>query len=86
MTKKSWIALGIFCAVATAMMMPSSADAGRRAPVALNAADADFIALREAALRGDMGEAGRISPVRLSSAVLYRILPAVSTAGIGTRG
>ena len=88
MTKKSWIALGIFCAVATAVMMPSSADAGRRAPVALNAADADFIALREAALRGDMGEAGRIS-ARLSDYPLqsyieyYRLYPRLASAPEG---
>ena len=80
MTKRSWLALGIFCAVATASMVPASADAARRAPVALNAADADFIALREAALRGDMGEAGRIS-ARLSDYPLqsyieyYRLYP-----------
>ena len=88
MTKRSWLALGIFCAVATAMMMPSSADAGRRAPVALNAADADFIALREAALRGDMGEAGRIS-ARLSDYPLqsyieyYRLYPRLASAPEG---
>ena len=88
MTKKSWIALGIFCAVATAMMLPSSADAGRRAPVALNAADADFIALREAALRGDMGEAGRIS-ARLSDYPVqsyieyYRLYPRLASAPEG---
>jgi soluble lytic murein transglycosylase len=88
MTKRSWIALGIFCAVATTMMMPSSADAGRRAPVALNAADADFIALREAALRGDMGEAGRIS-ARLSDYPLqsyieyYRLYPRLASAPEG---
>ena len=88
MTKRSWLALGIFCAVATAMMIPSSADAGRRAPVALNAADADFIALREAALRGDMGEAGRIS-ARLSDYPLqsyieyYRLYPRLASAPEG---
>lgn len=88
MTNKSWIALGIFCAVATAVMTPSSADAGRRAPVALNAADADFIALREAALRGDMGDAGRIS-ARLSDYPLqsyieyYRLYPRLASAPEG---
>jgi soluble lytic murein transglycosylase len=88
MTTRSWIALGIFCAVATTMMMPSSANAGRRAPVALNAADADFIALREAALRGDMGEAGRIS-ARLSDYPVqsyieyYRLYPRLASAPEG---
>ncbi len=87
MTTRSWIALGIFCAVATTMM-PSSANAGRRAPVALNAADADFIALREAALRGDMGEAGRIS-ARLSDYPVqsyieyYRLYPRLASAPEG---
>ena len=88
MTKKSWIALGIFCAVTTAAMAPSSAYAGRRAPVALNAADADFIALREAALRGDVGEAGRIS-ARLSDYPVqsyieyYRLYPRLASAPEG---
>ncbi len=88
MTKRSWLALGIFCAVATASMVPSSAVAGRRAPIALNAADADFIALREAALRGDMGEAGRIS-TRLSDYPLqsyieyYRLYPRLASAPEG---
>ena len=88
MTKRSWLALGIFCAVATASMLPVSADAGRRAPVALNAADADFIALREAAMRGDMGEAGRIS-ARLSDYPVqsyieyYRLYPRLASAPEG---
>jgi soluble lytic murein transglycosylase len=88
MTKRSWIALGILCALATATMMPSSADAARRAPVVLNAADADFVALREAALRGDMGEAGRIS-ARLSDYPLqsyieyYRLYPRLASAPEG---
>jgi len=88
MTKRSWLALGIFCAVATASMLPVSADAARRAPVALNAADADFIALREAAMRGDMGEAGRIS-ARLSDYPLqsyieyYRLYPRLASAPEG---
>lgn len=88
MTKRSWLALGIFCAVATASMLPVSADAARRAPVALNAADADFIALREAAMRGDMGEAGRIS-ARLSDYPVqsyieyYRLYPRLASAPEG---
>jgi len=88
MTKRSWIALGILCALATATMMPSTADAARRAPVVLNAADADFVALREAALRGDMGEAGRIS-ARLSDYPLqsyieyYRLYPRLASAPEG---
>ena len=65
MTKKSWIALGIFCAAAMTALVPLSAQAARRMPVALNAADADFVALREASLRGDMGEAGRIDIIDL---------------------
>lgn len=88
MTKRSLIALGIFCAVATTTMVPSSVDAARRAPVALNAADADFVALREASLRGDMGEAGRIS-ARLSDYPLqsyieyYRLYPRLASAPEG---
>ena len=88
MTKRSWLAWGIFCAVATASMVPSFADAARRAPIALNAADADFIALREAALRGDTGEAGRIS-ARLSDYPVqsyieyYRLYPRLASAPEG---
>jgi soluble lytic murein transglycosylase len=88
MTKRSWLALGIFCAVATTSMLPVSADAARRAPVALNAADADFIALREAAMRGDMGEAGRIA-ARLSDYPVqsyieyYRLYPRLASAPEG---
>lgn len=88
MTKRSLIALGIFFAVAATTMVPSSVDAARRAPVALNAADADFVALREASLRGDMGEAGRIS-ARLSDYPLqsyieyYRLYPRLASAPEG---
>jgi soluble lytic murein transglycosylase len=88
MTKRSWTALGIFCVVITAAIAPSPADAARRLPVALNAADADFVALREASLRGDMGEAGRIS-ARLSDYPLqsyveyYRLYPRLVSAPEG---
>ena len=88
MTKRSWIALGIFCAAATTALAPWSAQAARRAPVALNAADADFIALREASLRGDMGEAGRIA-ARLSDYPLqsyieyYKLYPRLASAPEG---
>ncbi len=88
MTKRSWTALGIFCVVITAAIVPSPADAARRLSVALNAADADFVALREASLRGDMGEAGRIS-ARLSDYPLqsyveyYRLYPRLVSAPEG---
>ncbi len=88
MTKRSWIALGIFCAAAMTALAPWSAQAARRAPVALNAADADFIALREASLRGDMGEAGRIA-ARLSDYPLqsyieyYKLYPRLASAPEG---
>ena len=88
MSKKSWIALGIFCAAAMSALTPLSAQAARRLPVALNAADADFIALREASLRGDMGEAGRIA-ARLSDYPLqsyidyYKLYPRLASAPEG---
>ncbi len=89
MTTKRWIALSILCAASVAVTIaPLSANAGRRAPVALNAADADFIALREAALRGDTGEAGRIAarlgdyPVP-SYIEYYKLYPRLASAPEG---
>lgn len=63
MTTKRWIVLSIFCtATVVAMALaPLPAEATRRAPAAFDAADKDFIALREAALRGGAGDVGRLA-------------------------
>lgn len=88
MTTRRWIALLIFFAVSTIILLPPHAAAGRRAPVALNGPDADFIALREAALRGDTGEAARIA-ARLGDYPIpsyieyYKLYPRLSSAPEG---
>lgn len=89
MTTKRWIALSIFCAALVAVTVaPLPANAARRAPIVLNTADADFVALREAALRGDVGEAGRIA-ARLGDYPLqsyidyYRLYPRLASAPEG---
>lgn len=89
MTTKRWIALSIFCAASCAVSLaPSSVNAAKRAPIVPNAADADFIALREAALRGDAGEAGRIAarlgdyPVQ-SYIEYYKLYPRLASAPEG---
>lgn len=89
MTTKRWIALSIVCVASVAVTLaPLSANAAKRVPIALNAADADFIALREAALRGDMGEAGRIAarlgdyPVQ-SYIEYYKLYPRLASAPEG---
>jgi soluble lytic murein transglycosylase len=88
MTIRRWIALSIFFAVTTMILLPPHAAAGRRAPVALNGPDAEFIALREAALRGDTGEAARIA-ARLGDYPIpsyieyYRLYPRLASAPEG---
>ncbi len=89
MTTKRWIALSLFCAASLAVTFaPLSANAAKRVPIVLNAADADFIALREAALRGDTGEAGRIAarlgdyPVQ-SYIEYYKLYPRLASAPEG---
>lgn len=70
------------------ILLPPHAAAGRRAPVALNGPDAEFIALREAALRGDTGEAARIA-ARLGDYPIpsyieyYRLYPRLASAPEG---
>lgn len=63
MTTSHWIALSIFCtsAAVVAALTPLTADAARRVPAQLNPADADFIALRAAALQGNNSEASLIA-------------------------
>ena len=75
--------------VAAALMpsSPVSATSGQRAPSTASA-DADFVALRQAGLRGDTGEAGRLS-ARLTDYPIpsyvdyYRLYPRLSAATEG---
>ncbi len=77
-------------AAATALLpaLPVSAAANKRAAQQASSPDADFIALREAGLRGDTGEAGRLS-VRLieypipSYVDYYRLYPRLAAAPEG---
>ncbi len=84
----STLAGALLCVLATAAWMPQAAQAARRAPVVASSADLDFIALREASLRGDTGEAGRLSarladyPVP-SYVEYYRLYPRLASAPEG---
>jgi soluble lytic murein transglycosylase len=63
---KWWIGVMV-CVAFGASMSSSAVSAGNRHAVVIgNSADADFVALREAALRGETGESNRLSS-RLSS-------------------
>ena len=59
--RSGMLAGALLCALLAVSWLPSSAQAARRVSVAASPADLDFIALREASLRGDMGESGRLS-------------------------
>ncbi len=82
----------LFSAASSALLLPSAALASpaatRHALLTASPADADFVALREAALRGDTGEAGRIS-ARLTSYPIqsyveyYRLYPRLGAAPEG---
>ena len=89
--KASVLAGALLCALAAATSLPQSAQAAqstRRAPVVASSADLDFIALRDASLRGDTGEAGRLSarlgdyPVQ-SYVEYYRLYPRLVSAPEG---
>ncbi len=81
---------GLMLSVAAAVLaLPLAALATtRHAVLTASAADADFVALREAALRGDTGEAGRIA-ARLTSYPIpsyvdyYRLYPRLVAAPEG---
>ncbi len=90
MTHRSlWLA-GLFsCLAATALVLPlSAAAAPQRTQQGMSVADADFVALREAALRGDIAEAGRLSarltdyPIQ-SYVEYYRLYPRLASAPEG---
>jgi len=90
MLKMTWIASFLLGASLTlnAVAAPGSAQKGAATPIPLfvmNNADEDFIALRQAALRGDMSESGRLAarlaeyPVP-SYVEYYRLLPRLIAA------
>ena len=81
----------LLCALLAATVLPPSVQAAqphRRAPVVASSADLDFIALREASLRGDTGEAGRLSARLIDYPVpsyveSYRLYPRLPSAPEG---
>ena len=80
--------LCVLFAAAALAPVAQAAPGPRRAPAAASSADLDFIALREASLRGDTGEAGRLSarltdyPVA-SYVEYYRLYPRLASAPEG---
>ncbi len=87
-TKASVLAGALLCVLAAAACLPQAAQAARRAPVVASSADLDFIALREASLRGDTGEAGRLSARLVDYPVpsyveYYRLYPRLASAPEG---
>ncbi len=87
MTSKRWMAVLLLGASALFTLLPASV-AARRAPVAASTADADFLALREASMRGDLGETSRLS-ARLADYPIpsyveyYRLMPRLVSAPEG---
>lgn len=85
-----WLAGLAFCAAATALLPAQSVEAAasKRSTLAASPADADFVALREASLRGDIAEAGRLA-ARLADYPIpsyvdyYRLYPRLVSAPEG---
>lgn len=78
----------LLCALAVVASLPLSAQAARRAPIVASAADLDFIALRDASLRGDTSDAGRLSARLVNYPVpsyvdYYRLYPRLASAPEG---
>ncbi len=85
-----WLAGLLVCAGTVAMMPPSpvSAAQNKRAVQPSVSADVDFVALREAGLRGDTGEAGRLSARLIDYPIpsyvdYYRLYPRLAAAPEG---
>jgi soluble lytic murein transglycosylase len=85
-----WLA-GLAVCVGAAAMLPlqsAMANGARRATLATSPADADFVALREASLRGDIAESGRLA-ARLANYPIpsyvdyYRLYPRLVSAPAG---
>ncbi len=85
-----WFAVLAFCAATAALLPahPAQANAAKRASLVASPADADFIALREASLRGDIAESGRLA-ARLADYPIasyveyYRLYPRLVSAPAG---
>ncbi len=85
-----WLAGLAVCVGAAAMLplQPAMANGARRATLAASPADADFVALREASLRGDIAESGRLA-ARLANYPIpsyvdyYRLYPRLVSAPAG---
>ncbi len=84
-----WCLVGALAvAGAAALMPPSLVSATSSQRVSTAAADADFVALRQASLRGDTGESGRLSARLVDYAIpsyvdYYRLYPRLSSAPEG---
>lgn len=85
-----WLA-GLAVCVGAAALLPlqsAMANGARRATLAASPADADFVALREASLRGDIAESGRLA-ARLANYPIpsyvdyYRLYPRLVSAPAG---
>ncbi len=89
--RPSWWLAGLLVCAGTAVMMPPSpvsAAQNKRAAQPSVSADADFVALREAGLRGDTGEAGRLSARLIDYPIpsyvdYYRLYPRLAAAPEG---
>ncbi len=87
MNKTNWIASLLFSVVAVIVALPEPALAAKAAHFA-NGADADFLSLREASLRGEIAESGRLAarltdyPVA-SYVEYYRLYPRLISAPEG---
>ncbi|MEK0435037.1 MAG: hypothetical protein RL369_1086, partial [Pseudomonadota bacterium] len=83
-----WLGAILYTAISLAWLASPASAASRHAIMVGNAADADFLALREAALRGETGEANRIAS-RLGSYPIqsyvdyYRLYPRLVSAPEG---
>jgi len=58
---KYWLGVLLLSALAMLVSSATTIAAPKRAIVTASGADADFIALREASLRGEIAEAGRLA-------------------------
>ena len=56
-----WLVRLLLCVSSVALVQPVPVYAVHRVPFFVSGPDADFLALREASLRGDTGDAGRLS-------------------------
>ncbi len=83
-----WLVRLLLCVSSVALVQPVPVYAVHRVPFFVSGPDADFLALREASLRGDTGDAGRLS-ARLTDYPIpsyveyYRLYPRLVAAPEG---